>query len=692
MLKIYTNAVTKKNYDEYGNLFASGMPWMFYKGTEKVCWQICSETPEGADAINPDEVWTKYTGYTNFDAVGALLTADSDYQLRMPGTLSTAVNSGTVSSVVAKINGATYALIPETGVVTLFTSSGESESLEYESRSLSGDVVTFAIASGSSVENSYAEGAEMDVTQSVYMQASLDTVESDVSNGLFVFNITAFSEKLRRSIVYSNVRALEISGLELAIFSMDSQTNAVEDIDRYVVESFTIRSGIAEIGALQNLPEGREDEVVTLVNTMLAGGFSLQFSSDNSSWHDAQAGTDKYFRFRSTASGGTWSAGIKLPDGAKGDPGEDGQDGETPDIAIGTVSTLEPGTPATAEITGTTPNLTLNLGIPKGADGQDGQSTYTYVAYASDASGSNFSLSPSNSLKYRAEIHVGTAIPSPAASDFSGATWVKYIGDDGGGSGSGDMTKTVYDTNNDGIVNAADTATTATTASTSAFASTAGKFADPVSIGSASFDGSASLTLQQIGAAASTHSHSIGDVTGLQTALDGKASSSHSHAISDVTGLRAELDSTVKVVSALPTASADTVGKCYLNLADSHIYLGTGSASATGNIVAHFSPDHTVDGINNDTFTYDSGTGDSRKWTCEPGATTYVIQYSNGAWKLTGIAWEVEGYYFATAASGSNPWDAGLVWKFHNDSTSQDVDLTAGYVEANVTYSFTQII
>ena len=46
-----------------------------------------------------------------------------------------------------------------------------------------------------------------------------------------------------------------------------------------------------------------------------------------------------------------------------------GNSGETPDIEIGTVDTLEPGQDATADITGTTPNLTLSLGIPKGQPG-----------------------------------------------------------------------------------------------------------------------------------------------------------------------------------------------------------------------------------------------------------------------------------------------------------------------------------
>lgn len=61
--------------------------------------------------------------------------------------------------------------------------------------------------------------------------------------------------------------------------------------------------------------------------------------------------------------------------GAQGAPGQDGQDGQngvTPTIAVGTVTTLDPGQDATAEITGETPNLVLSLGIPQGQPGKDG--------------------------------------------------------------------------------------------------------------------------------------------------------------------------------------------------------------------------------------------------------------------------------------------------------------------------------
>lgn len=54
--------------------------------------------------------------------------------------------------------------------------------------------------------------------------------------------------------------------------------------------------------------------------------------------------------------------------------------------------------------------------------------------------------------------------------------------------------------------------------------------------------GNVNLTPANIGAAAASHTHSIANVTDLQTALDGKAAASHSHAISDVNNLQTTLD------------------------------------------------------------------------------------------------------------------------------------------------------
>lgn len=59
--------------------------------------------------------------------------------------------------------------------------------------------------------------------------------------------------------------------------------------------------------------------------------------------------------------------------GAKGDKGDKGDPGATPNLSIGTVTTLEAGQNATASITGTAESPVLNLGIPKGAKGDKGE-------------------------------------------------------------------------------------------------------------------------------------------------------------------------------------------------------------------------------------------------------------------------------------------------------------------------------
>lgn len=64
--------------------------------------------------------------------------------------------------------------------------------------------------------------------------------------------------------------------------------------------------------------------------------------------------------------------GPKGDTGPQGPQGPAGEDGQTPNVTIGTVQTLPAGANATAEITGTTPNLSLNLGIPKGDPGEQG--------------------------------------------------------------------------------------------------------------------------------------------------------------------------------------------------------------------------------------------------------------------------------------------------------------------------------
>lgn len=77
--------------------------------------------------------------------------------------------------------------------------------------------------------------------------------------------------------------------------------------------------------------------------------------------------------------------GTNGTDGAPGKDGADGapgKDGVTPDIKIGTVETLPAGSEATASMGGTAAQPTLNLGIPKGANGDNANVTKDAVVRA----------------------------------------------------------------------------------------------------------------------------------------------------------------------------------------------------------------------------------------------------------------------------------------------------------------------
>ena len=72
------------------------------------------------------------------------------------------------------------------------------------------------------------------------------------------------------------------------------------------------------------------------------------------------------------ATGATGPTGPTGPTGLTGEigaTGPTGADAPTPTLTIGTVTTGDPGTEASATITGTAPDFVLNLTIPQGPTG-----------------------------------------------------------------------------------------------------------------------------------------------------------------------------------------------------------------------------------------------------------------------------------------------------------------------------------
>ena len=379
MQKLYLNTTERVWYDADGSQPSDSNPQIPLGNTEKIIIQCCSLTPDaGTPGINPETDWEKDTQF-DLPGVTALLSCDNNFTRRLKGSLKTAIEAGSVNSVVLTISNVTPGMIPQTGAIQIFGVDGEPEGLEYIRRTISGTDVTFELAPESNVAQSYASNSVASCPEALYAQSALNVAESDPGNGLFVFDITMDSLKLREKADYANAKSIDdVKGLELLIFTVNGDD--IETRNAYICDTFTVPVPMAEPNPNPQMPETYRDTVASMISALLAYGFQLQFSVDGASqWHDIQDVSDLYFRFRSSASGvsGEWSNPVKLPQGSKGD------------------------------------------------------SVYPYVAYAKDSNGTGFTLEWQDDaqLNYVAYKMSDSIIANPQAADFSGL-WVRFKGED----------------------------------------------------------------------------------------------------------------------------------------------------------------------------------------------------------------------------------------------------------------------
>ena len=241
------------------------------------------------------------------------------------------------------------------------------------------------------------------------------------------------------------------------------------------------RNRIIEGGTGTPVPVDDGTYTKAQVNALVSGEIAYQFSEDATSWHDTQTETDVWFRSRNVAlETGAWSAAMRLPAGVAGEPGV-------------------PGAP--------------------GAPGADG-------------------FSPS------AKVEQAGGVTTITITDKDGTTTATIQSSGGGGGGTVDAyTKAETDALLADYALKADAATDHNHDSKYlklAGGTLTGSLTAPsIAVTGSITEGGTSLSSKY---AAKSHSHSVSDVTGLQSALDGKAASSHTHAVSDVTGLQDSLD------------------------------------------------------------------------------------------------------------------------------------------------------
>ena len=239
------------------------------------------------------------------------------------------------------------------------------------------------------------------------------------------------------------------------------------------------RNRIIEGGTGTPVPVDDGTYTKAQVNALVSGEIVHQFSADGVSWHDTQTETDVWFRSRNVAlETGAWSAAMRLPAGVAGEPGAPGKPGA--DGFSPSAKVEQSGGVTTITITDKDGTTTATIQSSGGGGG--GGTVDAYTKAETDA------------------LLADYALKADAATDHNhDRQYLKLAG----GTLTGSLT------------------------------------APSIAVTGSITEGGTALSSKY---AAKSHSHSVSDVTGLQSALNGKAASSHTHAVSDVTGLQDSLD------------------------------------------------------------------------------------------------------------------------------------------------------
>lgn len=312
MLEFYLNTTTREWADRDGNPFRDSTPQMAFLSRETVKIIACTETPDiGGAGVDPS-VWARDSSWAAIAGVGAKITVDSDRIHKLKGELASEVAAGSVTGISATITGATTALIPESGVVRLYDAAGKYEAIAYSSRTVTDGTVTFSV--DGTLTGSYAAGSVIDCDQAPYCEAMLDTAQSNLEQGEFVFDLAVDSPRLRSEMDYKDTALLPVAGLELLLFKTTGEVS--EPIKAFLCDTFSIAGTLGSVDFEAEPPEAMKDRISGTISQLLAAGFSVEQRLTETG--------DTEFRFRSASAGGGWSSWITVQRGEKGDKGDAG--------------------------------------------------------------------------------------------------------------------------------------------------------------------------------------------------------------------------------------------------------------------------------------------------------------------------------------------------------------------------------
>lgn len=214
------------------------------------------------------------------------------------------------------------------------------------------------------IKNSTVDFVEIDLSEEI---TTIDKFKVNYDNGIIYFHENLDGFTLNVSTYFSEGQILYhvsrifykssddvIHTLDEILNTLTEMSNTLQLVGLKILDIYATKTELETAHPIGNI--GDMYAVGTITNNVV-----YVWSQESERWFSI-----------GTLKGDKGDTGLKGDKGDTGINGQNGQDGLTPNITIGSVITGEAGSQASASITGTTPNLVLNLTIPKGDTGSGG--------------------------------------------------------------------------------------------------------------------------------------------------------------------------------------------------------------------------------------------------------------------------------------------------------------------------------
>jgi hypothetical protein len=255
MLTTYLNTNEYVFLDADGNSFPDGSPALSVGGKEEVHIFLKSATPDwGTAAARPAE-WAIDTSWASIPGISAMLTVDDDYRKYLAGTLENDATAGEMD-IVVRVSETDE--IPESGLLKILHGTGKEEYLFFEGRLTNGSLTTFALSNALAAP--IAKGTTVQVQQEPYAQAFIVPEKSNWSKGELFFTLVSDSLRLRREVENSNSATVNITGIELLLYST-SADNTVQIHKAFLLDTATLKNVQGNPGFPAAIPDKFEDEI-----------------------------------------------------------------------------------------------------------------------------------------------------------------------------------------------------------------------------------------------------------------------------------------------------------------------------------------------------------------------------------------------------------------------------------------------